>query len=729
MKILAQNYSDGKLALLEAPDPIGKPGMLIIGTRASLVSVGTEKAMIDVAQKSMLGKALARPDWVKQVIDKVKTEGPMEAWRQSKARLEMPIPLGYSSAGVVIENGGGRGHSLKIGDRVACTGSGYASHADIVIVPPNLCAKIPDNVSFEDASYVALGGIAMEAVRMAGVEFGHKVAVIGLGLLGQLTIQILAAAGCHVFGIDISEEKCDLAKLRGAEEIAVSGRNNVIQAVLDFTGGQGADSVIVMASAKSNEPLENAASMCRERGKVVATGLIGLDIPRKAFFEKELELCVSRAWGPGALDPDYDERNLQWPLAYVRWTAQRNLEEFLRMLSLGRVRVDHLTTHRFTFENALDAYELILSGKEPAIGVVLQYPELKTKTEATSHKICISSSDRKAITGDIGIGLIGAGLFARGTLLPAMKGIYGLRMEGVATAGGLSSRHIADSFKFRYATTQYQELLADPNIDLVFILTRHGSHAHFVCEALKAGKAVFVEKPLAIDSKGLEEIERTYLELQKRTGEGYSKPPFVMVGFNRRFAPGTLKAIEFIGDKGPSTIVHMRCNAGFIPANSWVHHPEEGGGRIIGEVCHFIDLAQALTGGLPKTIFAACAESSQGTRDNVCVTVQMDNGAAATITYAANGDKAFPREDVQIFSGGSVCIINNFKNINFTVNGRSKRSKSLEVDRGHKNELKAAFNSIRTGKPSPISFKSLVATTRATFAAEESILKGVAVSI
>lgn len=720
MKIIAQNYRDGQLQLLEVPMISSRRGLLV-ETRASLVSVGTEKAMMDVAKKSLLGKALARPDWVKQVIDKVKTEGLFEAWRQSKARLDMPVPLGYSSAGIVREVHS-KNAPFKVGDRVACTGSGYAAHAEFVSVPVSLCAKIPDNVPFEDAAYGALGGIAMEAVRLARVEFGHRVAVIGLGLLGQLATQILKGAGCHVLGVDISSEKCVLAKDHGAERVAVSGTDDAIQAAVDFSEGEGVDAVIIFAATPSNEPLEQAAAMCRERGRIVAAGLVGLDIPRKIFFEKELDLLVSRAWGPGVLDPDYETRNVQWPFAYARWTAQRNLQEFLRMLSLGTINLEKLTTHKFPFEQALEAYKLILSGDVPTIGVVLEYKDQENSHKENAKLDFNVSKPQISPEGKIGIGLIGAGLFARGTLLPAMKGIKDVELRGVATSSGLSAKHIADSYKFLYSTSDYKELLNDKDINLIFILTRHNSHARFVCEALNAGKNVYVEKPLCLT---LDELKKTYSCYEKAALNNQ----LLMIGFERRFSPTAKKAKAFIGDNGPGSVVQIRCNAGFVPKNSWVHHPDEGGGRIIGEVCHFVDLAQFLTGGNPQVVFAACADSAQDTRDNVCVTMQMDNGAAVTITYAANGDKSFPREEVQIFSGGGVFVINNFKDAMRVSGGKKKRWKALEVDRGVKNELKETFEALKAGCSSPIDFHSIVYTTLTTFAIEESIRTGKAVEV
>ena len=724
MKILAQNYSNGNLEMLEVPMFNNVKGLLV-ETKASLVSVGTEKAMLDVARKSMLGKALARPDWVKQVVDKIKTEGLMEAWRQSKARLDMPVPLGYSCAGVVVEANIMEG-DFRVGDRVACSGSGFASHAEYNMVPLNLCVKLPDNVSFEDASYVALGGIAMEAVRLAKVEFGFKVGLIGLGLLGQLAVQILKGAGCHILGIDISEKKCLLAKKHGAEEVAIFGKDDLIAIARGFTNGDGLDAVIILASVDSNEPLVQAAGMCRERGRIIAGGLVGLEIPRKQFYEKELDFAVSRAWGPGMYDPDYEERGIKYPLAYARWTAQRNMEEFIKMVSLGTVRLDNVTTHTFPFVKALKAYELILSGKEPAIGVVLQYSqEAELRCQKPESKILNTAvSNTLKHKENIGIGLIGAGLFARGTLLPAMKKVAGLSFEGVASAGGLSGQHIMKNYGFKYCTTDYKKLLEDENVDLIFILTRHNNHAKFVCEALKAGKAVFAEKPLCINDEQLKETIDVYNSIKSG-----NNPPFLMVGFNRRFAPATRQAIEFLGQKRASAVVQIRCNAGYIPTESWIHKTDEGGGRIVGEVCHFVDLSQAITGGLPKKVFAAAVNDKQGLRDNLTISLQMDNGAISNITYAANGDKSFPREEVQVFGGGSVCVIDNFRTVQFVSAGKSKKRSFLEADRGHVGEIKATIDALKNNKKVPLDFKSIVATTVVTFAIEKSIATGEAIEV
>jgi len=761
MKILAQNYKSGELEMLEVPMMTSIKGLLV-KTVASLVSVGTEKAMIEVAQKSLLGKALARPDWVRQVIDKIKAEGLMEAWQQSQTRLDTPVPLGYSCAGIVANSGTDISESgFSLGDRVACGGSGYASHAEYNVVVPNLCVKIPDNVSFEDASYVALGGIALEAVRLAKVDLGCRVGVIGLGLLGQLAVQILRVAGCHVFGVDVVPERCDRAYRNGAEAVGLIGSADPIAFAQEFSNFEGLDAVIIFASVDSDEPLIQAASMCRERGKIVAGGQVRLHIPRELFYKKELAFAVSRAWGPGMYDPDYEERGLKYPLAYARWTAQRNMEEFLNMVSLGSVRLDAVTTHRFPFEKALEAYQMILGSDADAVGVVLHYdPNAEVQTQKlmargsdskstrvgkniiksagvrvkkwlASQKHRFSKNKDLTTTTDavanpasdsvpIGIGLIGAGLFARGTVLPELKKIKGVEYNGVATATGLSGQHIAKKYNFDYATTDYNTVLANPNVKLVFILTRHDSHARLICEALKARKAVFVEKPLCLTKEQLTDIIAVYTSFSAS---------FLMVGFNRRFAPATRQCTNFLGLSRASSVVQIRCNAGFIPPESWVHQRDEGGGRIIGEVCHFVDLAQAITGGLPQRVFASATESPQSLRDNLAVSVKMSNGAVASITYASSGDKSFPREEVEVFAGGSVCVIENFRTIRFVSGGKKTVHRALRVDRGHREELQSTIAALSLNEPSPIDFKSLVATTLATFAIEESLSTGEAIEI
>jgi len=725
MKQLVQNNRTGQIHLADIPTPACKQGHLLVRAATSLVSVGTEKYMLELAKKSLLGKALARPDLVKRVINYARTEGVMEAYQQAMTRLDTPMPLGYSASGTVIEVGAGV-EEFNVGDRVACAGHPYASHAEVISVPMNLCVHIPDDVSFENAAFVALGGIALQAVRMAQVTLGENAVVIGLGLLGQIAVQLLKASGCHVFGIDIDPAKVALAQDHGADAGVVSWQGDVQAMVRSFTEGHGADAIIILAGTPSNEPLELAAELARERGHIVATGLVGLEIPRKPFYDKELELVVSRAWGPGLYDPQYAEKGVDYPFAYARWTARRNMQEFLSQLAQGRVRVDHLITHRFPIERAPEAYEMTLEGKERCIGILLSYgegPDLGRKV-GLKKTIPHIAKPREVVN----VGLIGAGLFATTTLLPVLKRLPRVSLRGVATASGLSGRHAGDKFGFEYCTTDYKELLEDPAIDCVFIATRHGFHAKFVAEALCAGKDAFVEKPLALNEEELREVVTAYQEARYRGNRvgREDRRPLLMVGFNRRFSPFTTKAVEFFQPRSEPLAITCRVNAGYIGQESWVHDPVEGGGRIIGEVCHFVDLAQCLTASLPCQVYA---NALPGSSDNVVINLAMQDGSLASIIYLANGDKAFPRERVEIFGQSSVCVIENFKEATFTRNGRTRRMRKFNVDRGHRAEFAAFLTAVQAGTEAPVSLEDYVFTTLTTFKILESMSKGEVISI
>jgi predicted dehydrogenase len=563
-----------------------------------------------------------------------------------------------------------------------------------------------------------------------------------------------------VLGVDLVADKLQMARDFGAD-VVVNAGGDVVAAVQAFTGGAGVDSAIIMASAQGNQPLEQAAEICRERGRVVATGLVGLEIPRKPFYEKEIEFVVSRAWGAGMVDPDYEERDVKYPLPYVRWTAQRNMAAFLDLIAGGRVDVGPLITHRFPFDRALDAYRMILAGEEPYIGVVLEYEQAEAEPV---HCIDLSPRGRDssrlvaARNDGVGIGLIGAGLYARGTLLPALQKIKGVRYIGVATASGLSGRHAGDKYGFDYCTTDYRELLDDESVQAVFVLTRHGSHARFVVEALRAGKAVFVEKPLALDGEQLREVVRAYYETvtvpnggtlndenlplplratsraPSHEGRGNSSPrvgearwggaPFLMVGFNRRFAPTTRFVQERLAGGAGPLVAYCRCNAGYIPPDSWVHDPQQGGGRIVGEACHFVDLLQALTGGLPVEVCVAAADGANAPlRDNLACSIKLDNGSVGSLVYAAGGDKSFPREYVEVFGRGAVATVDNFRAASFASSGRAAKKRGLGVDRGHVGELEVFFDHLRGGRPQPVPMRDYVATTLATFAMEASITR------
>jgi predicted dehydrogenase/threonine dehydrogenase-like Zn-dependent dehydrogenase len=704
MKQILEDYNSGVVRLVDTPRPLARAGSVLVLCRRSLISTGTEKAMIEVASKSLLGKALARPDWVKQVIDKVRTDGLLETYRQARARLDMPVPLGYSAAGVVLEVGAGVS-GFSVGDRVACAGHPYAVHAEVLCVPKNLCVQVPAEVSFDEACYVMLGAIALNAVRLAEPQLGERVAVIGLGLLGLLGLQMLRAAGCRVIGIDVSPAKLELARSLGATRAVLA--DQAAGAVADFTGNLGVDSTLVFASADNSKPVEQAADITRERGKVVVPGLVKLELPRKTFFEKELRLVVPHAGGPGGGDPTFESRGYDVPLPLVRWTEGRNLAAFLQLVADGQVRVAPLTTHRFPIERSVEAYRVLkgeVESEPEPIGILLTYPE---ESEAVASTVVRLKANPTAAAGPgkIGVGLIGSGLFTRGAFLPLLENSKSIYLRGVATASGVSSRHAAEKAGFEYCTSDYRELLADPLVTAVIVTTRHDLHAGMVSEALEAGKHVFVEKPLALNEEELGRVLTAW-----RSGPGR----ILMVGFNRRFAPATRQLMARLGS-GPSAI-HCRINAGAVPATSWTQDESEGGGRIVGEVCHFVDLIHGLSGGLTSFVSAVVMRESGETpmQDTVAIALELSNGSIGSIVYAANGDKSFPRERVEVFRAGAVGVIENFRSYTLTQGGKTHREKAFALDRGHRAELEEFFEAVRQGQQ-PVPVEDYVATTLATF--------------
>ena len=716
------------------PLPKATAGRVVVRTEASLVSVGTEKAMFELARKSLLGKARARPDLVKKVVDKVRTDGLLETWRQVSGRLDTPVQLGYSSAGSVVKVGQGTS-GFRTGDRVACTGSGYAGHAEVVSVPARFCVGIPDNVDFESASFVALGGIALESVRMAHAELGSRVVVIGLGLIGQIAVQLLNAAGSHVFGIDIDAVKAKLAMDHGAEQTAVStSAVSVTDMVSRWSGGHGADAVIIMASTETNEPLERAAEMCRERARIVATGMVGLEVPRSEFYDKELELVVSRGWGPGLYDSRYaGAGSVDYPLPYARWTAERNAQEFLSQMSKGHISTRRLISHRFALEDAPSAYEMILDGSQAYLGVVLTYPTVSVDAPEppvaqpasqqavdaggrSDSRVWLKDARSPKRDGTIGVGVIGAGVFANGTFLPALNNLKTISKMGIAARTGLRAKQSGEKFNFRYCTTEPRDIIENPDVDLVTILTRHDSHAFLAAEVLDAGKHVFVEKPMAMDESQITLISDAYHRSRTEGGHG----PHLMVGFNRRFSPTARWLKERLDGIAEPLSVNCVVNAGDLEDDSWVGDPVEGGGRIVGEVCHFIDLVQYLTSSTPVRVFAESV-GSEGD-DSLVATLTMASGAVAGITYVARGDKRYPRERIEVFGGGAVGAIENFRSAMFIRGGRRQTRRGRgSVDRGHRAEIEMLVGQIETAGPTPVELKEYVSTTLATFALERSL--------
>lgn len=713
MKQLLQNIKTGKTSVEEVPVPAPREGQALVRVQASLVSAGTERMIVEFAEKSLVGKARSRPDLVKQVLDKAKREGVMPTLQAAFNRLDQPMPLGYSSAGVIVALGKDM-PGFKIGQRVACAGLNYAVHAEYNVVPRNLITPIPKNVDFESAAFTTLGAIAMHGFRLTEAGLGETVAVIGMGLLGLLAAQIATAAGCRVLGIDIDPARIQLASSLGLEAVS---RQQAVDSAQAFTSQRGFDAVLICADTKSNDPVELAGVIARDRARVVATGAVGLTFPRKVYYEKELSFINSRSYGPGRYDPSYEENGVDYPIGYVRWTEGRNFEAVLDLMAQSKLNVKPLITHRFPIEQAAQAYEVITGKtKEKFLGVVLTYPQGKKKEEG---KIVFPSIVNRQ-PSIVNLGVLGAGLFANAVLLPAVKKAGDVQFVGIASSGGLHAQHAGKKFGFQYATSSDDEILNDPNINTVAILTRHDSHADLVVKALKAGKHVFVEKPLAINREQLSVISK---QLRK------TDHSFLMTGFNRRFAPLAQQLRSSLSILQEPKYVHYRVNAGYIPLNHWTQDPAIGGGRIIGEACHFIDFITFLVGAPPVSVNAhALPDGGKYREDNVSMTFTFPDGSIGIVDYLANGDKSFPKERIEVFCGGMVAVLDDFVSLETVRDGRKTRVKSAQ-DKGHVNEWKAFVKAIREGGEPPIPYEQLIGVTQATFAAVESLRSNSPISI
>lgn len=710
MKQVLQEMDTGALRLVDVPAPLVRPGGVLVRTRYSVISVGTERSKIELGRKSLLGKARERPDQVRKVLDAVKREGVASAYRKVRSRLSAPSPLGYSCAGVVEAVGPGV-DDIEVGQLVACAGAGYANHAERVWVPKNLVVPVPDGVVADEAAFATLGAIALQGVRQADVRLGETVAVIGLGILGQLTVQLLRAAGAQPIGIDVDAARVALAERHGAAGVLRS--EDVAGRVAVLSGGIGADAVIITAATSSEDPIRLAGEIARDRGRVVVVGAVPIRPPRSPYYEKELEIRLSRSYGPGRYDPEYEEKGHDYPVGYVRWTERRNLGEFLRLLSTGAVRMDELITHRFPFAEVERAYGT-LTGEEGrgALGVVLEYPE--EATEEPRRIVVRDVADPRApVTGPIGVGLIGAGNFAQDVLIPSLKRL-GVEFRGVVTASGLTARGVAEKHGFAYAASSADEVLADPGTHVVVVATRHDEHARLAAEALRAGKAVFVEKPLALDEASLEDV----------LGAASQGGP-LMVGFNRRFAPATQFVRERLERTAGARVVHIRVNAGAVPATSWVHDPEVGGGRLVGEGCHFIDLALYLAGSPAVEVSAqaiAGSDPAAALQDNVVVTLRCADGSIASILYTSKGNPRSGKERIEVFAGGVSAVIDDFRGAE--VHGAKRERWKGRQDKGHHAELEAFVRAVREGATSPISLAELENSSRATLRAARSLATG-----
>ncbi len=715
MKQVTHTLKDGRIEVADVPVPTLSDKFVLVRTTASIISAGTEKTKIDMGKKSLWQKARARPDLVKQVFRKLRAEGLAKTLGTVNTRLAAANPLGYSSAGTALAVGG-LVDGIRPGDRVACGGVGYANHAEFSVVPKNLVVKVPPEVSDEEAAFATLGAIALQGVRLADPKLGETVLVLGLGLLGQMAVQMLRANGCRVLGTDLDPSLVALAGKWGA-----IGVSDAEVACRELTAGLGVDAVLVCAGTSSNQPIELCGRVTREKGRVVVVGAVRMDIPRDDFFKKEISVVISRSYGPGRYDPVYEEGGNDYPAGYVRFTEQRNMQTVIDLIAAGSLDVKSLITHRFAVEEAVAAYALIEGQKtEPYLGIVLSYGDATGTEMPAPVRIDLASTPIDKTR--IGISLVGAGNYATASLLPPLRGNEQVELRGLMTSSGRTAASVAAQFGFRFCGAQLGDVL-DADTDAVVIATRHDTHADYVCSALHAGKHVFVEKPLALNMRELGDVEAALVASHGRQ---------LLVGFNRRHAPLTREVLAHFASVQSPRVVHIRVNAGYIPREHWIQDPNVGGGRLIGEACHFVDLACALAGADPVEAHAIGVEKpgvSPLLNDNVCISLRFANGSVASIVYTADGAKAQAKEHVEVFGGGRSAVIDDFRSAEFFDGDTGhRRTRAASQDKGQAAMLKAWIDGIRSGTPAtPAS--TLIAVSAATIAAVESMTVGGPVAV
>lgn len=727
MKQVTHTQRRGGVQLQDVPAPVLRPGGLLVRTAYSVISAGTERAKVEVAQKGLLAKALARPDQVRQVLESARQIGLAATYQKVTSRLEAMSPLGYSSAGIVLAVGDDvRGFSP--GDRVACGGAS-AAHAAIVYVPRNLCVHVAQAVGLDEAAFATVGAIALQGVRQAGPALGETVGVIGLGLLGLLTVQLLRSAGCRVVGVDPDDHRRALATRFGADPVFAPGSPDGERLTRQVCSG-GLDAVIVTAASTSSEPVELAGRLSRDRGRVVIVGAVRIDVPRSPFYEKELEVRLSRSYGPGRYDPQYEEKGTDYPIGYVRWTEGRNMAAFLDLLAQCKLDIAPLITHRFPLEQAPDAYAMLTGGSESSLGVVLEYGVIEAPGGVPVAPETVRVGDQPRPAGKVSLGLVGAGNFAQAMLLPQLRRHPDVFLRAVATAGGLAAASVADRAGFEISAADPAALFGDPGIDLVMIASRHQSHAALAAASLRAGKAVFVEKPLALSADQLAEVVTAYEETSQRARVDQAvRPPFLMVGFNRRFQPMVHSLREFMAQGHEPLLVHYRVNAGYVPREHWTQDADEGGGRIVGEMCHFVDLVLHLVGQPPNHVYAqVLPDLGRYNGDNVSAMIRFVDGSVATLIYAANGDRGLTKERIEIFGGGRAGVLEDFRKMTLAGGGRRHVRRS-GPDKGHRAELTALVDAVKRGKSSPVAFEQAVDSMNVTFAIERSLRLGQPVNV
>jgi predicted dehydrogenase len=731
MKQLLQNMRDGKALVAEVPTPSVRRGFALVRTAASLVSAGTERMVVEFAEKNLVGKARSRPDLVRQVLDKARREGILPTLRATFNRLDQPMALGYASAGVIEALGEGM-DGFQVGQRVACAGSGFAVHAEYGSVPRNLLIPLPETVSFEEGAFATMAAIALHGQRLAQPQVGERVAVIGLGLLGLLAVQLAKAAGCEVFGVDLSPARVELARTFGVQ---ASLRPEAESTGAALARGRGFDTVLVCADSRSSDPLELAGLLARDRGVVVAVGAVGMTIPRTLYYNKELDFKISRSYGPGRYDPAYEERGADYPAGYVRWTEGRNLEAVVNLMAAGKLDAKPLITHRFTIDEAAAAYEVITGKrKEPFLGVLLTYQAPATLSANAANEVSaapLPESPEAVVVGPTstptrrvdlrpssgsgpGVGVLGAGIYASAVFLPAIQRAGGTRLEGIVSASGLNARHAAQKYGFAFASSDEQDVLANPKIDLVVLLTRHDQHARQLLAALRAGKHVYCEKPLALTLAQLDEIE---------TALANERLPLLTCGFNRRFAPLAVRLKAALARRAEPFTAHYRINAGYLPPTHWLHDPAVGGGRIVGEACHFIDFLTFLAGQPPLAVQAsALPDGGRYRRDNAVLTLTFPDGSLGTVSYLANGDKTFPKERIEVFCAGTVGVLDDFRSLEIVSAGRRQVIRSpLGQDKGHAAAWAGFLASVKAGGPPPIPYEQILAVSRMAIRAAQQL--------
>jgi predicted dehydrogenase/threonine dehydrogenase-like Zn-dependent dehydrogenase len=711
---LTQKLKNGAMQVLEVPTPALKPGTILVRNHYSLVSAGTEASTVKAARKGYLGKALERPQQAKQVLDTIKTQGLVQTYRAVMKRLDAYSPLGYSCAGEVIDCALDV-KWFRVGDFVACGGL-TASHAEVVCVPANLAAPLDRGADLKQAAYNTLGAIALQGVRQADLRLGESCAVIGLGLIGQLTGLLLRASGVRVIGVDIAPTMVEMAGKHSADFALVRNESGIDEKILRFTGGLGCDAIIITAASDSLDPINFAGAICRKRGTVVVVGAVPTGFDREPhFYRKELQVKMSCSYGPGRYDPVYEEKGKDYPAAYVRWTENRNMQAFQDLLQSGRVDVSYLTTHVFPIAEAPSAYEMLLEKKEPFAGILIQYDQAKGAQQRAT-RVQLKTQGVRPRDSQIGIGFIGAGSYAQSHLLPNLPKDGRIVLRGVMTTTGTSARSVGERFGFEYCTSDAADIFEDESIHAVFIASRHDSHAQYVIAALQARKHVFVEKPLCLNEAELSSISEVHGGIVA-TGQ---PAPLLMVGYNRRFSPFAQMIRKELGT-GTMAMLY-RVNAGSIPPDSWIQDSELGGGRIVGEVCHFVDFL--INGSLPVSVNAFAMTHPHGLDDTLMITLSFENGSIGTIAYLANGDKNLPKERIEIFANASTCVLDDYRKLMIYAKGRTKEKKLLSQDKGQASEIMAYIEAIVSGSSELIPFDQIHSASRATFKMIEMLRSG-----